>query len=161
MADSEPMVKLSGEKGELNEWEWWSSRTNFSLFSVLKINDIYFLKSPRFKQKNRGEVLEELERMRPVIMAFAKIQKLRTLFIGFEDVCNEAGEPIVPLTEGGHSIVTVQGVAATAYTRYWKENGMFHMGWYQADMDYVDHEIGPEPPKIMTDLIPGWADSGT
>lgn len=159
MAESGPMVQLIGEKGELDEWEWWSSRTNFSLFSVVKINDNYFLRSPRFKQKNREEVLEELERMRPVIMAFAKIRKLGTRFVGFEGVYDEAGEPIVSLTEDGHPIVTIEGVTATAYTRYWKENGIFHMGWYQADMNYIDHEIGPEPPKLMTDLIPGWADT--
>jgi hypothetical protein len=164
MADSERMVKLSGERGELNEWEWWSSRSNFSLFSVVKIDDNYFLKSPRFKQKNREEVREELERMRPVIMAFAKMQKLRTLFIGFEGVYNEAGEPVIPLDEDGRPIITLtSGPAATIYPRYWKENGIFHMGRYQADMEvdmeYIEHEIGPEPPKMMTDLIPGWADT--
>lgn len=164
MADSERMVKLSGERGELNEWEWWSSRSNFSLFSVVKIDDDYFLKSPRFKQKNREEVLEVLERMRPVIMAFAKMQKLRTLFIGFEGVHNETGGPVVPLDEDGRPIITLtSGPPATMYERYWKENGIFHVGMYQADMEaemeYIEHEIGPEPPKMMTDLIPGWADT--
>jgi hypothetical protein len=141
MDESELLVQLSGESSELDELGWWGSQSNFSLYNVVKIDNMYYLKSPRFTQKeDAGVTYQKAEQLLPIIKAFAKIHGLGAQSIAIGGTVYQGGQRSL-FAKAGKSSFYVIGEFLSRRGWFWKKDGkLYFRGWQNGKVIEIGHE---------------------
>lgn len=138
MKESEPMVELTGDIFELDSLEWWSAQSKSPLYSIIKEDEKYWLKSPRFdNHTDSASLRRQAEEMLPIIQGAQLVRRVvcRTIKIGSQ---------IKRDKQTTDAAVTLE--APNANVMLWKDNDRYYLK--QAANIY---ESGSEP-KFFTDI---------
>jgi len=138
MQESEPMVELTGDIFELDSLKWWSAQSKSPLYSVIKEDKKYWLKSPRFdKHTDSASLRRQAEEMLPILQGAQLVRTVacRTIKIGSQ---------IKRDKQTTDAVVSLE--APNANMMLWKDDDVY----YLKERDKV-HKSS-EPPKFFIDL---------
>src|SRR5665647_17383 len=130
MDESELLVQLAGEPSELDELEWWSTQSNFSLYNVVEIDNLYYLRSPRFTQnEDVRTTYQKADQLLPIIKALAKIHGLGAQSVTIGGTVHQGGRRSIFAKAGKPSFYVI-GEFLSGRGWFWKKDGkLYFRGW--------------------------------
>ncbi len=138
MKEDEPIVEVVGDIFELDSLQWWSVQSKSPLYSMVKEDEKYWLKSPRFDaDTDSASLRRQAEEMLPIIKGAQLVRALpcRTIKIGSQiKRGKQATDAVVQLETPNANV----------------------MLWKDKDTYYLKHdgkiETASEPPTFFTNL---------